>query len=176
MVPSARGYAHTLRASPHVRRASRSERKAHEQPRDVEASASGFEHGGSGGGPAQSVSNDSHGGGGSPARLQGGACAPDEKMFNSVPTGWLESYSWLLQNISKVAIKYVREAQSGAMGPAGAAEPDDSDRYRVLQAKEREHQRKVEAKTKQAYHGHAWRADRPPPSPAAATRGVRPRA
>ena len=106
MVPSARGYAHTLRASPHARRASRSERKAHEQPRDVEASASGFEHGGSGGGPAQSVSHDSHGGGGSPARLQGGACAPDEKMFNSVPTGWLESYSWLLQNISKVAIKY----------------------------------------------------------------------
>ena len=37
------------------------------------------------------------------------------------------------------------------MGPAGAAEPEDSDRYRVIQAKEREHQRKVEAKTKQAY-------------------------
>ena len=75
----------------------------------MEASASGFEHGGSGGGPAQSVSHDSHGGGGSPARLQGGACAPDEKMFNCahrLVESAYDSYSWLLQNISKVAIKY----------------------------------------------------------------------
>ena len=92
-------------------RAIKRQQKAHEQPWDVEASASGSDHSGSSGGPAQSLSSTSHGGGGPPARLRGGARAPDEKMFNSAhPPGGLESaygsYSWLLQNMSTAGIKY----------------------------------------------------------------------
>ena len=92
-------------------RAIKRQQKAHEQPRDVEASASGSDHGGSSGGPVQNLSHGSHGGGGPPARLRGGARAPDEKMFDSAHSpGELESaygsYPWLLQNISYVAIKY----------------------------------------------------------------------
>ena len=96
-------------------RAIKRQQKAHEQPWDVEASASCSDHGGSIGGPAQSLSHDSHGGGGPPARLRGGARAPDEKMFNSAhPPGGLESvygsYSWLRQNISYVAVEYAYAA------------------------------------------------------------------
>ena len=50
-----------------------------------------------------------------PARLRGGARAPDEKMFYSAhPPGGLESvygsYSWLRQNISYVAVEYAYAA------------------------------------------------------------------
>ena len=125
-------------------------------PRESEAASAGP---GELSGSSGKTAHDAHGCGGSPARLQGGARAPDEKMFKSArPQSSCNPYSLLLQNISKVV----------AGGAATRAE--DSDRYIEVKERskqrEREHQREVEHG-----HGHAGRAVRPPPPPAAATSG-----